>query len=142
MEPIKCYFSIHEIHKNSQRIFSDNYNSNERTRMIISQAVLYGEDKKPIGKIIDRSTKIMDETHTTLVDFYLYIPKIGKISINEIIFFSDEQPFHKNFTFEVIKNITYTDTLNPNYFYNKNMKIIYTNKFDEFKGEFEIIEIV
>ena len=141
---LKCYFSIHEIHKNSQRLFAmDNYNSKEQSRIIISQAKLYDTtNNQEIGKIIERSTKIMDDDHTTIVEFYLNFYDFGKIVINDIFFIADEQPFHKEFEFETTKFISSNDTfIKENKFLNKNLKIKYTNIYKEFKGIFEINEI-
>ena len=139
---IKCYFSIHDIHKNTQRIFSDNYNNEERTRIVLSHADLYdNESNKIIGKIFEETTKFMDETHTTLLKFYLYFEDLGKIQISETFFLNDKQPFHTNFEFEVINKSNFKDTLNKNLFFGKNLRIFYKNIYSDFKGIIEISEI-
>ena len=138
---INCYFSIHDIHKNSQRIYSDNFNSKERTRIIVSEAELFDTNtNEKIGKIIEKSTKIMDSDHTTLLEFFLHLDNYGKIVINDTFFLSNEQPFHQSFNFEISKLVTFRDSFGPSLFYNKNIKVKYVNVYTDFKGFFEITE--
>lgn len=140
---IKCYFSIHEIHNNSQKIYSNNFNSNDRTRIIISNADLFDIDTNTkIGKIFEKTTKIMDNTHSTFVEFYLFFDNYGKITITDFFCLNNINPFHSNFTFETIQFCNYKDSLNKNEFYGKKMNILYNNIYDEFKGTFEINEIL
>jgi len=139
---IKCFFSIHEIHKNSQKIYSNNYNSAERTRIIISHADLFDYDNNiNIGTIFEKTIKIMDNTHSTFVEFYIYLKDYGKISILDPFFLHEIHPFHTDFSFEVIQRINYKDSLNYNSFYGKELKISYNNIISEYKGIFEITEL-